>query len=59
MLDANLTAYLNGKPQPYTATQVASGRVLSEDEQMQAEAAKVFGELASTYSNEKGLQKAV
>lgn len=59
MLDANLTAYLNGKPQLYTAMQVASGRVLSEDERMQAEAAEVFGELASTYSNEKGLQKAV
>ena len=59
MLDANFTAYFDGKPQPYTAMQVASGRVLSEDERMQAEAAKVFGELASTYSNEKGLQKAV
>jgi len=59
MLDANLSAYLNGKTQPYTATQVGRGRVLSEDEQMQAEVAKVFGELASTYSNEKGLQKAV
>jgi len=59
MLDANLTAYFDGKPQPYTAAQVARGRVLSEAEQMQAEVAKVFGELASTYSNEKGLQKAV
>jgi hypothetical protein len=59
MLDANFTAYFDGKPQPYTATQVASGRVLSEDERMQAEAAKVFGKPASTYSNEKGLQKAV
>lgn len=59
MLDANLTAYLNGKPQPYSATQVTLGRVLSEDERMQAELAKVFGELASTYSNEKGLKKAV
>ncbi len=59
MIDANLSAYLNGKPQPYTATQVARGRVLSEAEQMQAEVDKVFGELASTYSNEKGLQKAV
>jgi hypothetical protein len=55
MLDANFTAYFDGKPQPYTATQVARGRVLSEDERMQAEVAKVFGELASTYSNEKGL----
>jgi hypothetical protein len=59
MLDANFTAYFESKPQPYTATQVARGRVLSADEQVQAEVAKVFGELVPTYSNEKGLQKAV